>query len=366
MIQINNASIFYKKKEIKDINESFLIGSTYIPYEKKYLYSLLTLKDTSLSSGSIVIDDIDITNINDTSTSSLFCLGINSKVICLSTCFVIPTSNKKGVIEAVQSSLYSLKDLPLNEVEEKRNKIRYIFNILVSYNVSYLLIDLNNSINTENEALIEEIKNEYKDKLTFIILSKKVNKEEVDNFTDIVIKEEKVEKKKKDKVTFKQYLKAYKALYKYNKSFYLFSLFVIGLTSAFSFALIPVIYEKVISITICVSLGIAIPLFISCLSIYRIFDFMDKKDKPNMDIFIRVGQISIFIYMIIATLLGVALMVLLSYFKILFPLNKYQLWYIFPLIITTFIMILLIIFVKQVRKIDNKIKDKRKQKKNNK
>ena len=359
MIKINNASLLYKKKEIKDINESFSTGATYLPYEKKYLYSLLTLKDVSLSSGNIIIDDIDISNISDNSPSSLFCLGINSKVIDLSTCFIIPNENKKGIIEAVQSSLYSLKDLPLNKLEEKRNKIRYIFNILVSYKVSYLLIDMNDNINKENEILIEEIKNEYLDKLTFIILSKKEEKEEeIDNFAAIEIKQEK--EIKKDKVTSKQYLKAYKALYKYNKSFYLFSLFVFSLTSAFAFALIPVIYQKITSIIICVSLGVIIPLIISCLTIYRIFDFMDKKDKPNMDIFIKVGQVSIFIYMLVSILLGVGLMSLISYFKILFPLKEYQLWYLFPLGITTLIMILTIIFIKPLRKIVNKLKKKRK------
>ena len=94
-------------------------------------------------------------------------LVVKSKVVVLSLCLNLKLDEKEKFIK-LQEDLATLKDLPLTNKEEQKEKIIRIFEVLKSHELTYVLVDFNQRVNSEFEEVIKDVLNEYLE--NFIIL----------------------------------------------------------------------------------------------------------------------------------------------------------------------------------------------------
>ena len=232
MIELTDGIILSKSAPKEGISFSLDKGQiNQIPLEEKYKFNFLKLKDQSLDKGVFKIDDITIYP-NEENQKSIFFLQVNS-LIKVGLCFVVDKDKKKEKVKEVQNELITLRDLPTETEEENNAKIAAIFNKIRSFSPSYIILDLNEQGNKDNDYLLQELEKMASDVLV-IVLEKKVeeivevdkptidtdiNVEQQDDFDEVVMGEEitsleigtttveSVEKaKKKSKREKKQYI----------------------------------------------------------------------------------------------------------------------------------------------------------------
>ena len=87
-------------------------------------------------------------------------------------CFVTETAKKKEKVKAVQEALVALRDLPIETDEDKDNKISAIFDCVATLSPSYLLLDFNDSTNT-NVPFITQQLSKHSSELLIVVLSAK-------------------------------------------------------------------------------------------------------------------------------------------------------------------------------------------------
>ena len=126
-----------------------------IPLNEKYKFSFLRLRDQSLDKGTFKIDDTTIYP-NEENGKALFFLQVNS-LIKLGLCFVCDKENKKAKVKEVQDGLITLRELPTETDEEKNAKIAAIFAKIREFLPSYVILDLNDEGNRNNEYLLNEL-----------------------------------------------------------------------------------------------------------------------------------------------------------------------------------------------------------------
>lgn len=86
--------------------------------------------------------------------------------------FIINKKEKKSFIEDVQNKFLALKEMPLESFIDKDNKIKKIIETTILVKPSYVLLDLNDEINSLYSSLIEKNIKPHINELTFIVLKK--------------------------------------------------------------------------------------------------------------------------------------------------------------------------------------------------
>ncbi len=178
MVEFNKLKIHSKFASQEGLDLSFSNGINLIKLADRYQYEFLKLKNQSADDGKFIINGIEFYPVNEKQEETLNVVAIRSQVFCLVVCFIINKKDKKTFSNDVLTSLKQLKDMPLENDEQKKEKIQAIILNITKYNVGYVLYNKNNNVNLANEKLIDEVINRYKDLLTFIVLDKGVvNKE---------------------------------------------------------------------------------------------------------------------------------------------------------------------------------------------
>lgn len=165
MIKIENL-IVNRKEPITNI--TFDEGSKFI--DNEVLFNLLKLKKEPRH-GFIYVDGIKV-SYDGLGDKGFFVLDINSKIFSLTAVFM-KEENFDDAKTKILEELNSLKDLPLDDENQKCRKINLILSILTKYYCSYCLIDLNNLINNENKKIILQCLGLFDQKNLFIILNEK-------------------------------------------------------------------------------------------------------------------------------------------------------------------------------------------------
>ena len=317
MIELTNAVILNKAAPKDGISFTYNKGELIsIPFERRYIFDFLALKNQSMDSGVFKIDDTIIFPDED-SEKSIFFLAINS-LVKVGLCFLVEKSRKKELIEHVQDELILLRDLPTETESEKNAKINAIFGKINELSPAYLLVDFNESCNKNQPSLMSQI-NKYKSSMLIIGLEVKpitseYNEEEKpsenDNFEDLymtqlVIGQETEmtnlmpEKQGSDFLTYAHSKKGFgmELWLTFKKNLMVFFSFLIPSVGVIAFLLLSPLYAKtsnkaliipfVITIVICFSLYMLMTY--KCTSYIRL---KDKKEKTRrMLLFLTINTI---------------------------------------------------------------------------
>lgn len=186
MVEYKELIILSRHAPNKGVSESFGNGLNLISLEKEYEFNFLKLKNQSSDGGSFIVNGITFFPEEDKEHSLLY-LAINSKVFCLALTLVAESKDKKTTIEALQNELVTLRDMPLNNDEEKMAKINAILDTIKKYPLGYVLVDQNEDVNYDNNKLITDALEAHREDTTFILLEKEVDEDDE--------KEKKVEEK---------------------------------------------------------------------------------------------------------------------------------------------------------------------------
>ena len=163
MIELLDAVISGKKAPKEPVTFSFEKGEiNFIPFEEKFKFSFLMLKDQALDSGTFKINDYIIYPGESEVQHSLFFLTVNS-LVKFHLCFVTEPKLKKEKVKFVQEQLITLRELPTETAEEKNAKISAIFNKVVELEPAYLLLDFNDAENSNFEFIQSELNNHKND-----------------------------------------------------------------------------------------------------------------------------------------------------------------------------------------------------------
>ncbi|HBF68039.1 MAG TPA: hypothetical protein DDW20_01800, partial [Firmicutes bacterium] len=194
MIRFEN--LYINRKE-KILNECFDEGTKFIDNESQF--NFLKLKKEP-KSGFAYIDGIKV-SYDGTGEKGFFVLDINSKIFCLSAVFM-KEDNFDEIKKEILDELSCLKELPLDDENQKCRKINLILSILTKYYCSYCLIDFNNPINYQNKNLILKCLGHFDQKTVFIVLDKK---NDFANKSNQIDEQVNIKNKATLKVGFKQF-----------------------------------------------------------------------------------------------------------------------------------------------------------------
>lgn len=365
------------------INLSFDKGFHLFEYEQKYIFDLFTLKNQVLLDGEVFLDDeLLLPNLDD--NKRLILLVVKSKVVVLSLCLNLTLDEKEKFIK-LQEDLATLKDLPLTNQEEKKEKIIRIFEVLKNHQLTYVLVDFNLKINDEYENLIIEVMNEYLQDFIILGLDKLVEEKQE---SKILFKLKAFIENVKTKYKAKQALKPKKEkpivevkvsktsnpfnrlkalllkhkelmlkILKYN--IYSFLLELASIIFSLLFVAIAPLQFYIEEFFMGIFLIASSVLFfvISISVILSIFDFLDKESSE-----FRPRKIITIVYSEIVIFLASGLMMLIFYilgkFNLLFELDAYEMIYTIPAFVILAIFIVIPFLAKPLRKLFNLIKNK--------
>lgn len=168
MVKLSNIKVNISKKQEAILNFEFDKGIKYFSLDQKMLFEVLSIKGQMVKEGEFYIDDFCLYPLND-DLRYAFVLNINSQIIKLNAIFVLPLSFKDKTRKQLKSALSQFKELPLQNDEQKIDKITKIIEVLQQYNVCYLLIDYDEEINKTHRELIEKVIEEHKENMTIFI-----------------------------------------------------------------------------------------------------------------------------------------------------------------------------------------------------
>lgn len=346
MIELKDIKLDEKDAPKEAFSMKFDKGLNRIKFEDKYLYKLLKFK-SDLSDGTILVDDKQIfPYVND--ESSFFYLSINSQVFCLDVC-LIKGENFKETQKNLLDKLNALKDMPLTNDEEKKAKIDSIVNIIKEFNPSFVLFDRNNSINNENEDLINKSLEVVQNDLCLISYQRDLNKE---TFQTICL-DEKPSRFKENKKEVLRFLKV-------NYIQYLF-LTLESLILVFLGFLVPYFFCDSEQLTVAIiSLVCAIFIlgFLTYFN-YSIYKF-NKKNKAE----IQLGNINLFnnlfsmAFSFIGIIIAFVLFFVLLNFNVLVNKEKFVLLTIISPVALSVVSLVIPFLSKYIDKLVEKIKSK--------
>jgi len=370
MIDLKSAIISAEDGPKEPINIVLDKGINHLDHTKEFVFSFFSSRNQSLDEGQLLIDGKCFFPSED-DNDRLIILMIKSKVIDLTACFVIPKSDKEK-FKKIQAELTSLKDLPLNNDEQKKNKVKLIFESLQKFSPAYLAVDFNDNVNQLYEKVINsEIKKRANDNV-FIVLDKKpddieivpvlstiepeLDEVEEGDLCHIDLGSGEIKRLKKESLcdVFKN-KGMFLHVLRVNKIFYLIS--CISILFSILFAAIAPHYLVTDDLFMGVFLIASCPLFIYIAYMVALssYDFVDNETKNT-----RVRRIITLIYAeiiaVISTLLAVGMFFLLGTNDFLFDLSTYHLIYALGAFIIAFIHIVIPIFAIQFRKFNKIVK----------
>lgn len=322
MIELTNVLI---AKRHPLINISFDKGLNYISDEK--LFTFLNLKKKPID-GKIVIDNNELF-LDDTSTS-FFVLAINSAVICLTICY-IQDENFKQNKEIIINELNGLKDLPLNNEAEKKEKISSIFKIINKFPISYGLINFNDEINKQNKSNILDVIRIYESDISFIVLQEKKENNVVEENSSTSQKEVLIKKERKN---YNNEIRNY-FLYLKNEIVLYILLMIESLIDVFLVCLTPFYFAKsdFVFAILCTILSILLLVFVVYFNCSSLSISIKKKEKNKYAFKNYFYLISAMIFSFLGFALSIGLFFLLKKFNILVENELYNnLLIIYPIV----------------------------------
>lgn len=171
MVELTEALILNKNAPKEELSFSFDKGEAiYIPFNERYKFEFLALRNQSLDKGIFKIDDTVIFP-DEESEKTIFFLAVNS-LVKVGLCFLVEKANKKAALNNIQSELIKLRELPTETNEDKNAKIAAIFEKISEFSPSYMLINLNDEANKNNPELNKQIEL-YKSAMLIICLEVK-------------------------------------------------------------------------------------------------------------------------------------------------------------------------------------------------
>ena len=300
MVELRDGLILSKSAPKEPISFSFEKGSiNKVPYEQKYIFSFLKLKDQALDKGEFLIDEYKVYPEEDNSEKSLFVLAVNS-VVKFIMCFLVAKLEKKQKVQFVQAELIKLRDMPTTSDFEKNAKIAAIFDKIIELSPSYVLVDLNEEDNRFNSELDRQINRIAEDINTIVLEEKPINsvdenKVEYDEIIDLSIGQNttsqyiKVQKQGEDFIIFdekngkKNFAKQLINTFKNNLM--VFMSFLIPTLGIIAFSLLTPLYLKTENkfLAIPFIITIVICMFLYLLMTYKCteftLDYKNNKDK---------------------------------------------------------------------------------------
>ena len=171
MIELKGGLLLGKNTPKQEVSFNYEKGEiNYIDYPSFYIYKFLRLKDQALEKGEFFVDGVKIYP-NEDDEKTLIFLAINS-LVRVDLCFLVDKNDKKEKVQFVQEQLLELKSFPMNTEIDKNRKIAAIFEKIAQILPSYMLVDLNDDVNSTNLELTNQL-SKYKDVLTIIVLNQK-------------------------------------------------------------------------------------------------------------------------------------------------------------------------------------------------
>lgn len=224
MITLNKAVLSTRKAPKEGVTLTFDNGLHKIEQKQKYLFEFLTLKNQYIESGEFKINDIDFAQNEDNEIKSgIFYLAINSQVFCLSICVTATAEEKVKTLKAIQDELITLRNMPLENDEQIKDKIKKIMDIVLKYPLGYILFDQTNEINEKHLNIIEKVLKPLHKKACFVYLERNLNEEEINTAFDVSVDGDKKEKETdKSSSGFSAIKKECLALLKKDASLYAF------------------------------------------------------------------------------------------------------------------------------------------------
>lgn len=155
MIKLENVTLLTTKGDSEPINFVAENKVNYLDANEKNLFKVLSIKQQYIKDGTMSIDDFSLFPLKD-QRKYAFVLAINSAVINLNAVFVFELSFKDKSRTILKHDLASLREMSLEDPENKIKKIDAIFEMLAKHEVAYVLIDGSDPINKANRLLINE------------------------------------------------------------------------------------------------------------------------------------------------------------------------------------------------------------------
>ena len=166
MIEVIDAVIKTKTLSKGSCSFSYEKGQVnYIDYSEVYKFNILLLKNHSMDSGTIKIDDVTIDD-----EQSLLIVTINS-LVKIHIAFTQQEKTKNEQIKKIQSELLKVNELPQTKEEEKLKKIEAILDCVESLNAAYLLLDLNDPLFVSEDFVKEQLEKR-QNNLIIVVLNK--------------------------------------------------------------------------------------------------------------------------------------------------------------------------------------------------
>ncbi len=302
MLQVVDAKILARHAPKTEISFSFDKGTiNEIPYEERYKFEFLKLKNQSLEKGEFILDDTKVFP-NEEEAKTIILIAVNS-LIKFDICFLVDKEEKEKKVNEIKQKLFEVKDLPTTTNEEKNAKIAAIFSRIADILPSYILFNLNLDENKNNAELQQQLER-IKDQILVIVLkqqdTEKVpeKEEEIEEeyITDISIgenttsttykKEEYIVTKKKESHFFKQFA------FMIKENIMVFLSFLIPTVGVVAFAMLSPLYgqtnNKVLLIPFIITIVVCSFLYLlmtyKCTSTY--FDKEALKEKKLLIYFI--------------------------------------------------------------------------------
>jgi multisubunit Na+/H+ antiporter MnhB subunit len=156
---ITGQSITYLSEDQKAIScgdFSFKGGVTYLSYRQNDIFSILSLSDVPFTSGSLSIDDVQLTPTGFTGgQAKAIKLDVSDTGSLFLVSFYKGTEQEAdAAFKKLSSELKALR-FPAKTEEGKKDKIRMLMTVLSQNPISYILIDLNDPLVQKNRVLWE-------------------------------------------------------------------------------------------------------------------------------------------------------------------------------------------------------------------
>lgn len=173
MIKLNSLVLVSEDgvKAPSALSGSYDTGISYLSYADKAIFDCLSFAFSDIDSGSFSIDG-NLIAPNDRQSGKIYELAVSVRdVMTVTAVFILPKKAKDAFLfeKNLANDVRFLHDMPATSDNEKKAKLTSLLLILEKYKAAYLLIDLNDTTNLSNRALILNSLLDRKDLTVFIL-----------------------------------------------------------------------------------------------------------------------------------------------------------------------------------------------------
>jgi hypothetical protein len=134
-------------------------GVTFLPFSQKFIFDALSFSFSDIKSGSFSFGGLEF-NAEDKQDGRVYELNVTAADIAsIIAVFSLPQGfgNSLSIQREIGKKVRSLRELPHQTEADKRSKLASLCDVLAANGVSYVLIDLNQTINRENKVLLYDV-----------------------------------------------------------------------------------------------------------------------------------------------------------------------------------------------------------------